>query len=117
MFIYFFLEKPKPSTKWGELNGTSAEGFNKSRLKDEDNDIEFGNNVGEIDEDEDIIAAAEDAEEYPQELMRAELVSLMEQRFLAGEDAEFYDYEKESSNVELDKIRERDLEDAYFDED
>uniref|UniRef100_A0AC34F110 CCD97-like C-terminal domain-containing protein n=1 Tax=Panagrolaimus sp. ES5 TaxID=591445 RepID=A0AC34F110_9BILA len=110
-------EKPKPSTKWGELNGTSAEGFNKSRLKDEDNDIEFGNNVGEIDEDEDIIAAAEDAEEYPQELMRAELVSLMEQRFLAGEDAEFYDYEKESSNVELDKIRERDLEDAYFDED
>uniref|UniRef100_A0A914YXR6 CCD97-like C-terminal domain-containing protein n=1 Tax=Panagrolaimus superbus TaxID=310955 RepID=A0A914YXR6_9BILA len=111
-------EKPKSSAKWGDLDGTAARGFNKSRIKDdeEDGDIEFGKNVGEMEDDEDIIAA-EDAAEYPQELMRAELVSLMEQRFLAGEDGEFYDYEKEPNNIELDKIRERDLEDAYFDDD
>lgn len=113
MFIYF-LEKPKPSAKWGELNGSYAGG--NSRIEDEDDDIEFGKNIGEVEDDVDFIAA-EDAEEYPQELMKAELVSLMEQRFLAGEDAEFYDYDKERTNAELDKIRERDLEDAYFDED
>jgi hypothetical protein len=99
-------EKPKSDAEWRKLGGFS-------KIDKEDDDIEFGKNVGEMDDDEDIIAA-EDAYEYPQELMRAELVSLMEQRFLAGEDAEFYDYEQETKNAELDRIRERDLEDAYF---
>ena len=84
----------------------------KTPSKDDDEDIHFGKNIGETDDD--VIYSAEDVNEYPQELMRTELVSIMEQRFLAGEDTEFFDYE--SRNPELDKIRERDLEDAYFDD-
>jgi hypothetical protein len=46
-----------------------------------------------------------------------EFRSFMEQRFLNGEDGQFVDYEKLDQNnlsVEFSKLKERDLEDAYF---
>lgn len=42
----------------------------------------------------------------------------MEQRFLDGLDSEFYDYSQidDRWDESTDKIRDQDLEDAYFDE-
>lgn len=51
------------------------------------------------------------------EILYQEFVAHMEQRFLSGHDKDFYDYSNMEVSKEIDKIKERDLEDAYFDDD
>lgn len=98
----------KSEKNWGSFDDDERP-FSKIRREDEE-DITFANGTGEEDDDE----AGSDIEEYPKELLRSEFVSIMEKRFLAGEDDEFFDY---SINPDADKIQEQDLEDAYFAED
>ena len=41
----------------------------------------------------------------------------MKERFLSGEDREFFDYEKVDTDEQYDDIYDQDLEDSYFDGD
>ena len=62
---------------------------------------------------------SEDKSKIPEdekERLRVEFLSLMEERFLSGEDCEF-DYKNVDYNEEYDDIYDQDMEDSYFDED
>lgn len=53
---------------------------------------------------------------YQREQLYAEFVSVMEERFLDGKDAEFFDYSAVDSGQQIDdKILDQDMEDEYFD--
>uniref|UniRef100_A0A0M3I7D5 CCD97-like_C domain-containing protein n=1 Tax=Ascaris lumbricoides TaxID=6252 RepID=A0A0M3I7D5_ASCLU len=55
-----------------------------------------------------------------EEQLKADFMDHMEQRFLRGEDTEFFDYSKVDDrpfSMEFEKMRNQDLEDAYFDND
>ena len=61
----------------------------------------------------------EDKSKIPKEekeRLRTEFISLMEERFLAGDDHGF-DYTNVDCNEEYDDIYDQDIEDSYFDED
>lgn len=52
--------------------------------------------------------------------LRDEFVTIMEERFLEGKDAEFFDYSQVDAGMgaygdKVDRIRDQDMEDAYFD--
>uniref|UniRef100_A0A1I7ZCP6 DUF2052 domain-containing protein n=1 Tax=Steinernema glaseri TaxID=37863 RepID=A0A1I7ZCP6_9BILA len=74
---------------------------------------------GEASPMEEASSSCEDDDMVDQETLREEFVSHMEQRFLNGEDSEFFDYcdIDRTYAKECDKIREQDLEDKYFDDD
>ncbi|XP_066923121.1 coiled-coil domain-containing protein 97-like [Clytia hemisphaerica] len=55
--------------------------------------------------------------EDEKERSREEFISLMKERFLSGQDKEFFDYQKVDSNELYDDIYDQDLEDSYFDDD
>uniref|UniRef100_A0A915AQL3 CCD97-like C-terminal domain-containing protein n=1 Tax=Parascaris univalens TaxID=6257 RepID=A0A915AQL3_PARUN len=55
-----------------------------------------------------------------EEQLKADFMDHMEQRFLRGEDTEFFDYSKVDDrpfSMEFERMRNQDLEDAYFDND
>ncbi|KAK0410043.1 hypothetical protein QR680_004910 [Steinernema hermaphroditum] len=64
-------------------------------------------------------SSCEDDDTVDQEMLREEFISHMENRFLNGKDAEFFDYSDidRTHSKEYDKIRDQDMEDKYFDED
>lgn len=66
------------------------------------------------DEDEHVITG------ISREQLYDEFVSIMEERFLSGKDADHFDYSLvdggRTSNKELDRMREQDAEDAFFGE-
>ncbi|VDN07532.1 unnamed protein product [Thelazia callipaeda] len=69
---------------------------------------------------EDQESASESSEDgRDQEQLRADFIDHMEQRFLSGEDKEFYDYSRIDSctTKEYEKMHDQDLEDAYFEND
>ncbi|CAI5450893.1 unnamed protein product [Caenorhabditis angaria] len=65
-----------------------------------------------------------EADQYNQDLdeietpvfLRKEFENFMKQRFLAGKDKEFFDYSKCENSKNIDKIRERDEEEKWFDD-
>ncbi|CAG9532074.1 unnamed protein product [Cercopithifilaria johnstoni] len=61
----------------------------------------------------------ESDEDHDQEQLRADFIDHMEQRFLRGDDAEFYDYSLIDNVMtkEYERMYDRDLEDAYFEND
>ena len=90
-----------------QKNWGSFEGEVVNVRKEDEEDIRFEKETGE----EDSEGAESDMDEYPKELLKSEFMSIMERRFLDGEDGEFFDY---SANQTDDKIEEQDLEDKYF---
>uniref|UniRef100_A0A0R3S4G6 DUF2052 domain-containing protein n=1 Tax=Elaeophora elaphi TaxID=1147741 RepID=A0A0R3S4G6_9BILA len=58
-------------------------------------------------------------EDHDQEQLRADFIDHMEQRFLRGDDVEFYDYSLIDNVMtkEYEQMYDRDLEDAYFEND
>ena len=96
--------KPEESAQknWGDLEGETV-----IMRKEDEEDIRFEKETGEEDSDD----AGSDIDEYPRELLKSEFISIMERRFLNGEDGEFFDYSKNQTD---DKISDQDLEDKYF---
>uniref|UniRef100_A0A7E4VY40 CCD97-like_C domain-containing protein n=1 Tax=Panagrellus redivivus TaxID=6233 RepID=A0A7E4VY40_PANRE len=111
------VEETPASKHWVEnlIEDAPANSFRK-QPKDDDDDIKFEAGTGEVDSDDEAITFAPD-ETFPKELLRAEFTSHMEQAFLNGDDSEFFDYDSSAAIEQFDRIRERDLEDAYFDDD
>lgn len=68
--------------------------------------------------EEEIISESSD-EDHDQEQLRADFIDHMEQRFLRGDDTEFYDYSiiDNVMTKEYELMCDRDLEDAYFEND
>ncbi|KAK6107706.1 hypothetical protein QQG55_29275 [Brugia pahangi] len=68
--------------------------------------------------EEEIISESSD-EDHDQEQLRADFIDHMEQRFLRGDDTEFYDYSVIDNVMtkEYELMCDRDLEDAYFEND
>ncbi|VDM42074.1 unnamed protein product [Toxocara canis] len=97
-----------------QMEGSSDEGereIKKGALKGEKN--------GELKREETEESSEED-EDRDEEQMKADFMDHMEQRFLRGEDTEFFDYSKVDDKPfsrEFEKMHNQDLEDAYFDSD
>uniref|UniRef100_A0A8R1TW21 DUF2052 domain-containing protein n=1 Tax=Onchocerca volvulus TaxID=6282 RepID=A0A8R1TW21_ONCVO len=68
--------------------------------------------------EEEMILESSD-EDYDLEQLRADFIDHMEQRFLRGDDIEFYDYSLIDNVMtrEYERMYDRDLEDAYFEND
>lgn len=69
---------------------------------------------------EDAEMLEEDGMDESPEILRREFEAYMEERFLAGYDARFFDYDAVDNDISLDErdeIRERDMEEKWFDAD
>ncbi|MCP9262642.1 hypothetical protein DINM_006004 [Dirofilaria immitis] len=68
--------------------------------------------------EEEMISESSD-EDHDQIQLRADFIDHMEQRFLKGDDTEFYDYSRVDNVItkEYEAMCDRDLEDAYFEND
>lgn len=103
--------KRNETKQWGNFEDDTNDVSLVRSTKIDDEDIQFDNGIGEEDDSDN---PDSDIDEYSSDLLKGEFMSIMERRFLNGEDSEFFDYSKTEVD---DKIREQDLEDAYFDKD
>ncbi|VDK49948.1 unnamed protein product [Anisakis simplex] len=93
--------------------------------KQSENEIKKGETVEEnqlhVEQNmEECSMSSEDENGRDVEQMRMDFVDHMEQRFLRGDDKEFFDYkliDEEPYSKEMQKMHDRDVEDAYFDDD
>lgn len=104
------------------LLGTVDKKIYEARCRIEEEQLEEFDSADESDEDDKIVEfdkyMNKDTAKLPdeeKERFRCEFVSLMEERFLSGEDKDF-DYEKVDKCEQYDDIYDQDIEDSYFDE-
>ncbi|CAJ0586382.1 unnamed protein product, partial [Mesorhabditis spiculigera] len=67
----------------------------------------------------DIVLGLDEADDVTPGTEREEFLAYMEDRFMAGKDTKFFDYSKVDNDASIDErdtIRERDLQDRWFDE-
>ncbi|CEF69655.1 Protein of unknown function DUF2052, coiled-coil family-containing protein [Strongyloides ratti] len=76
-------------------------------------------NIKLLDNEDIIEEEKEDEKNSNKEFLRNEFLNIMKQRFINGEDSQFFDYDsyKIKDKKKFNDIMERDLEDSYFDED
>ncbi|VDN56582.1 unnamed protein product [Dracunculus medinensis] len=92
----------------------------KSRLDNYDKNSQSHNSSMEFDSGDDIKQYWDDDDDDDKAELEKEFIDYMEQRFLTGKDGLFVNYDLidgQQLNKEFEKLRERDLEDAYFSED
>uniref|UniRef100_A0A0N5BGH7 DUF2052 domain-containing protein n=1 Tax=Strongyloides papillosus TaxID=174720 RepID=A0A0N5BGH7_STREA len=89
-----------------------------SNIKELYEEVVINGNVSLLEED-DRIPQEEDNNDSDKEFLRNEFLNIMKQRFINGEDTEFFDYNsyKIKGNKKINRIKEQDLEDSYFEED
>ncbi|KAL3984810.1 hypothetical protein ACH3XW_36065 [Acanthocheilonema viteae] len=121
----FLKDDRKNVSKFGDLVQHARSRFCEGMESDND-EMKSDNSYDEIGNpkptssrkmEEDI--TSESDEEHDQEQLRADFIDHMEQRFLRGDDTEFFDYSLIDNVMtkEYEQMYDRDLEDSYFEND
>lgn len=101
------------------------EKIDETKINDALSKVYVTKNENDLKVDEDEISSGDENDDenvtgIPKEALRDEFVTIMEQRFLNGKDAKFYDYSSIDNGtttlIQQQRIYEQDMEDAYFSE-